>query len=108
MTVVLSPFLDKIVRSIVSACEVYSHRSLSVRGRVTILNSLILPRLWHVIRALSIPPESFLKRIQSMASSFEKFRQFPKISIPSLCTSRRLGGFNVLDPAIQLGVLQHR
>ncbi|KAG0935436.1 hypothetical protein G6F32_010402 [Rhizopus arrhizus] len=73
-------FLDKIVRSIVSAREVYSHRFLSVRGRVTILNSLILSRLWHVIRAL----------------------------FPSLCTSRRLGGLNVLDPAIQLDALQHR
>ncbi|KAG0755660.1 hypothetical protein G6F62_008320 [Rhizopus arrhizus] len=100
-------FLDKIIQSIVSACGIHSHRSLSVRGRVTILNSLILSRLWHVLRVLSVP-QSFLKRIQSAVSSFVNFRQFPKIGFTSLCTSRRLGGLSVLDPAIQQGVLQLR
>ncbi|KAG1173261.1 hypothetical protein G6F46_007150 [Rhizopus delemar] len=75
-------------------------------GRITILNFLILSRLWHVLRVLFVP-QSFLKRIQS-ETSFVNIQQFLKISFPSLCTPCSFGGLHVFGPATQQGVLQLR
>lgn len=47
-------FLSALTSKIETACKIHSQRSLSIRGRVTILNVLILSKLWHVLRVLSV------------------------------------------------------
>ena len=54
-------YLAALLRKINTACVLHSHRSLSVRGRATIINSLILSKLWHVLRLTSVP-RAFLEK----------------------------------------------
>ncbi|KAG1391439.1 hypothetical protein G6F60_012567 [Rhizopus arrhizus] len=100
-------FLEKLLSKIRSACNMHSQRSLSVRGRVTILNTLILSKLWHVLRLVSAPL-AFFDKLKSIMSSFLTYRMFPKISLSTMCAQRSKGGLGVLDPNIQQGALQLR
>ncbi|EIE77754.1 hypothetical protein RO3G_02458 [Rhizopus delemar RA 99-880] len=91
----------------VTPATVHSHRSLSFRGRVTILNSLILSKLWHVLRILSVPKRFFLK-LQSQISGFVSAKQTPRISFETMCFPRNKGGLGVLNPPLQQSALQLR
>ncbi|KAF1796086.1 hypothetical protein FB192DRAFT_1293365, partial [Mucor lusitanicus] len=46
-------------------CQIHKQRGLYVRDRATVLNSLVLSRLWHVIRVVTVPVGT-LDSIQSM------------------------------------------
>ena len=61
----LNSLLDKIRR----ACDIHRGRLLSVRGWVTVLNSLKLSKLWHVLRVVSVPL-SFFGEVCSIISAF--------------------------------------
>ncbi|KAG0735766.1 hypothetical protein G6F33_012486 [Rhizopus arrhizus] len=62
-------YLAALLRKINTACVLHSHRSLSVRGRATIINSLILSKLWHVLRVTSVP-RAFLEKVKSVSGHF--------------------------------------
>ncbi|KAG1093831.1 hypothetical protein G6F40_012613 [Rhizopus arrhizus] len=99
----LSPLLGQIK----TACQLHSQRLLSVRGRATVLNTLVLSKLWHVLR-LTYVPSSFISKLKEIMSSFLTFRMFPKISLSTMCLPRSSGGLGVLDPGIQQHALQSR
>jgi hypothetical protein len=42
-------YLTSLLSRLETSLQLHSHRSLSFRGRVTILNSLILSKVWHVL-----------------------------------------------------------
>ncbi|KAG0934661.1 hypothetical protein G6F30_009715 [Rhizopus arrhizus] len=100
-------YLETILCKIKSACVLHSQRSLSIRGRVTIVNSLILSKLWHILRVVSVPL-SFLDKVRSIVSSFLTWRLFPRIGLATMCLPRSSGGLGVLDPQVQQGALQLR
>ncbi|KAG1034038.1 hypothetical protein G6F43_013468 [Rhizopus delemar] len=100
-------YLAGLLRKINTACVLHSHRSLSVRGRATIVNSLILSKLWHVLRVTSVP-RAFLEKVKSAVGAFLTRRMFPRISMATLCLPRTLGGLGVLDPVTQQSALQLR
>ncbi|KAG0770823.1 hypothetical protein G6F22_017055 [Rhizopus arrhizus] len=100
-------YLDALLSKIDTSCQLHSHRSLSIRGRVTIMNSLILSKLWHVLRVVSVP-KSFFRKLQSHISGFISARRFPRISFETMCFPRHKGGLSVLNPQIQQSALQLR
>ena len=100
-------FLDRLVDTIRIACDIHSQRSLSIRGRALIVNSLILSRLWHVLRVVSVPG-SFFSQVKSLISKFICHRMFPRISFDTMCLPRSKDGLNVLNPPIQQLTLQLR
>ncbi|KAG1218837.1 hypothetical protein G6F35_008001 [Rhizopus arrhizus] len=71
------------------------------------MNSLILSKLWHVLRVLSVP-KSFFRKLQSHISGFISARRFPRISFETMCFPRHKGGLSVLNPQIQQSALQLR
>jgi hypothetical protein len=85
-------FLEGLLQRIAQGCRVHSQRSLSVRARVTVLNNLILSKLWHVLRLTSVPIH-FLTKIKSLIFSFLIYRLFPKISIETMCLPRKSSGW---------------
>ena len=89
------------MQTIRNSCDTHARRSLSVRGRATALNTLILSRLWHVLRVTAVLTR-FFTQTKSVMPSFLCHRIFPKISLAKMCL-HRLG---VLGPAIQQGALQ--
>ncbi|OAD72120.1 hypothetical protein PHYBLDRAFT_170015 [Phycomyces blakesleeanus NRRL 1555(-)] len=90
-----------------STCNIHHSRSLSIRGRATVLNSLILSKLWHVLRVVTVPL-SFFRRLRSIMSKFRQYRSFPPIPLGTFCQPIRLGGLGVLDPQVQQAALQLR
>ncbi|KAG0821536.1 hypothetical protein G6F18_012154 [Rhizopus arrhizus] len=100
-------YLDALLSKIDTRCQLHSHRFLSVRGRVTIMNSLILSKLWHVLRVFSVP-KSFFRKLQFHISGFISARRFPRIGFETMCFPRHKGGLSVLNPQIQQSALQLR
>ncbi|CEP08653.1 hypothetical protein, partial, partial [Parasitella parasitica] len=79
---------------------IHSQRNLSIRGRTTVLNTLIFPKLWHVMRNF-IFTKTQLLYLRRLGSSFISFRIFRKLSFRTIQQSCHQGGLQVLDPIIQ-------
>ncbi|CEP20204.1 hypothetical protein [Parasitella parasitica] len=75
-------FLEQLLDKVRQGCLIHQQRGLSVRGRSTVLNSLILSKLWHILRVITVPV-SFFNSINSVIPSFINFRIFPRISPPT-------------------------
>jgi hypothetical protein len=76
-----------------------SSRSLSVLGRATIVNALILSRLWHLAWVVPFPKWFLTKVRQAIASFVCPFK--PRASWTTLITPRDQGGLGIIDPNIQ-------
>ncbi|KAG1112999.1 hypothetical protein G6F40_006210 [Rhizopus arrhizus] len=102
-----SHFANLLTQKIQHACFVHSQRQLSVRGKATVLNTLIYSRLWHVIRLFPFT-KAQLQKIRSIGNSFINQGIFPKLSHDLICLDRSSGGLGVLDPSLQQQALQWR
>ncbi|CEP18787.1 hypothetical protein [Parasitella parasitica] len=100
-------YLNKLLDKVRQGCLIHQQRGLSVRGRSTVLNSLLLSSLWHVLRVVTVPV-SFFASLQSIISSFLNFRIFPRISIDTACAPRSQGGLGLIHPQLQQSALQLR
>ena len=98
---------SRIVATIRQSCFLHSQRQLSIRGRATVLNSLIYSKLWHVLR-LSTFTKSQMSIIRGIGSSFVNHRIFPKFAFNLLRAPRSQGGLALLDPVDQQLALQWR
>ncbi|KAG1471676.1 hypothetical protein G6F56_001984 [Rhizopus delemar] len=92
---------------VTDACNIHSQRLLSVRGRATFVNTLILSTLWYVLQVTSVP-FSFLDQVRSCVSKFVTSGIFPRLSFDTMCLPRTFGGLGVLDPSVQQRTLQIR
>ncbi|KAG0978525.1 hypothetical protein G6F29_009263 [Rhizopus arrhizus] len=98
---------DSMLQSIRSQCHIYSQRNLSVRGRVTIMNTLILSKLWYVLRLVNLP-KAFFKNLQSIIYQFIWNNLRPAIKYAQLCQRLDQGGLGLLEPMAQQQILQLR
>src|SRR6478735_3053065 len=83
-----------------SQIQIYSQRQLSLRGRATITNSLILSKIWYCLR-LFVPTQRFLKDVRSMVYQYVWQKKFPYVSLDQLTLSHLQGGVGLLDPIKQ-------
>ncbi|KAG0773287.1 hypothetical protein G6F22_015002 [Rhizopus arrhizus] len=83
-----------------SQIQIYSQRQLSLRGRATITNSLILSKIWYCLR-LFVPTQRFLKDVRSMIYQYAWQKKFPYVSLEQLTLSLLQGGVGLLDPTKQ-------
>ncbi|KAG1468665.1 hypothetical protein G6F56_003703 [Rhizopus delemar] len=95
------------LQTVQSQCDIYSQRQLSIRGRATIVNSLILSKIWYVLRLVHLPKD-FFKRLRSIVYQFVWRNCKPTIKYAQLCSSLQYGGLGLLDPLIQQHNLQIR
>ncbi|KAK4513718.1 uncharacterized protein ATC70_005723 [Mucor velutinosus] len=96
---------QKLYDIIRNAIAIHSQRNISIRGRATILNSLIYSKLWHVLRLTTFTKAQFLS-LRSLGTSFINFHIFPRISFATLSLTRSSGGLGLLDPLSQQLALQ--
>ncbi|ORE03287.1 hypothetical protein BCV72DRAFT_338070 [Rhizopus microsporus var. microsporus] len=89
------------------SCDMHKCRNLSVHGRATVLNTLLLSKIWHVLRVTWIPKET-LDKITSIGRQFVQHHQFPYISCNVLLQPTQRGDLGLLDPAIQQSLLAYR
>lgn len=104
----LDHFLAKLLSSVKSQCHQFSHRQLSVRGRATALNTLILSRIWHTLRLVGAPIKTFFQPLRGCMSGFLMHKMFPRVSLNKLCHPLDHGGLGILDPEQQQGAMQMR
>ncbi|KAG0954419.1 hypothetical protein G6F40_012583 [Rhizopus arrhizus] len=98
---------QQLLQTVKSQCTIYSQRRLSIKGRVTIVNALILSKLWYVLRMVHLPT-TFFRRLNSVIYQFVWHNCKPKIKYTQLCLNLKLGGLGLLDPQIQRHNLQIR
>lgn len=98
-------YLEGHLQMVRSQCHIYSQRRLSLWGKVTIVNSLILSKIW--LRSVKIPLSSF-KQLRSIVYQFVWKDCNPKIKYATLCQPLKKGGLGLLDSHIQYSILQYR
>ncbi|GAN11793.1 hypothetical protein MAM1_0976c11394, partial [Mucor ambiguus] len=87
---------------------ILTSRNLTIHGRVTVLNSLILSKLWQALRLVTFTP-SELDNIKSIISSFvNRNSKLACLSFDTLTLSRSQGGLKLLNPTQQANALQWR
>ncbi|KAI8365779.1 hypothetical protein BD560DRAFT_401671 [Blakeslea trispora] len=76
--------MTQLFASIRAQCFLQGQRRLSIRGRATVLNSLILSQLSHVFRLLPLT-KSYFQALDSLCSKFlnEGHRISPSMAILS-------------------------
>ncbi|KAI8139864.1 hypothetical protein BJV82DRAFT_563341, partial [Fennellomyces sp. T-0311] len=104
----LHTFMERMLETIHNHCNIHLGRGLSIRGRATILNTLILSKLWHVLCIIGAPRASFHNQLKSIIGNFLMHRMFPRVAYSTLCLPRRHGGVGLLDPITQQNALQLR
>ncbi|OBZ81852.1 Transposon TX1 uncharacterized protein [Choanephora cucurbitarum] len=87
-----------------STCAVFAQRNLSLRGRAVVMNSVILSKLWHVLRVIALP-QSFFRRVCSIIGRFINHGIKPIFRYDLLCHRLSEGGLGILDPYVQQGSL---
>ncbi|KAK4515490.1 uncharacterized protein ATC70_010440 [Mucor velutinosus] len=103
-----SSFVATLISTIRTSCQLHFTRNLTMRGRVTVLNSLILSKLWHVLRLVTFTPTEF-GLLQSIISSFvNRNAKIVRFSFDTLTLPRTQGGLKLLNPAKQSNALQWR
>ncbi|KAG0745559.1 hypothetical protein G6F16_011470 [Rhizopus arrhizus] len=100
-------FQGRLIAKITRACDIYKQRNLSIRGRATALNTMILSTLWHVLRISWISLQN-LQAIHRTCREFLLFRVFPPVSFDVLQLSLNKGGLGILDPLSLQQALQFR
>ncbi|KAG0782877.1 hypothetical protein G6F21_010864 [Rhizopus arrhizus] len=100
-------FMSQFTNKIKQIALLHSTRSLSILGRATIVNSLILSMCWYLFRVTPIT-KADISKIRSVVSKFMNQGIFPRIKWTILTLPKHLGGLNLIDPHIQQAALYFR
>jgi hypothetical protein len=99
--------INQLLQNVTNAFNIYSQRQLSIRGRVTIANMLVLSKIWYQLRITPLP-KMFYNKLQSITSKFVNKGFTPPISYTTLCQPVTKGGLGLLDGYAQTMILQYR
>ncbi|CAO3611948.1 unnamed protein product [Mucor hiemalis] len=91
----LNQFLDAIKVKVMRHANILSGRHLSIRGAGLVANSLLLSKVWHLLRVVPVP-DVWLKDIQKIVRKY-LLHFWPAPSWSTLCLRRKHGGVGVVD-----------
>ncbi|KAK4518233.1 uncharacterized protein ATC70_001585 [Mucor velutinosus] len=91
----LQHFLNSITVKIQRHCNLLTKRQLSIRGKGLVANSLLLSRLWHLLRVVVVP-DKWLEEIQRVVRQYI-VSFWPTVAWDSLCLPRKHGGIGLVD-----------
>ena len=100
----LKAYLSKIRALILGSCTKLQGRGLSVQGLAYITNSVILSKLWHLLRVIPVP-KVWLDEIRSIVRRFV-LPFWPAPSWESICLPKSKGGLGIIDLHTQHHALQ--
>ncbi|KAI9267751.1 hypothetical protein EDC94DRAFT_601874 [Helicostylum pulchrum] len=98
---------NNLLEKIEISCQIHFERQLSICGRVTVLNTLILSRLWHVLLIFSLT-RTQLAKICGIASCFINNNSSISIGFQAACLPRSAGGLGFIYPKLQILKIQWR
>lgn len=98
---------DQLLLKVKTQCQIYSQRQLSILGRVTVINVLILSKIWYSLRLLK-PTKRFFQRLRSSIYQFIWQKKHPALKKELIFLPWIHGVLKVLDPILQHHILQKR
>ncbi|KAG1136317.1 hypothetical protein G6F37_012049 [Rhizopus arrhizus] len=98
---------DTLLHKVKDQVKLYSSRHLSLRGRATVTNTLIMTKIWYALRLLH-PTQAFLKKLKSIIYDYVWQNKRPLVSYSQLSLPLSHGGVGLLQPTTQHLVLQIR
>lgn len=97
-------YMGSVISKLKATANLHLSRSLSVVGKATILNSLLLSKCWYLLRVTPLTKQD-LSQITSVAIQFCRSNIFPVIPWSVWTTPKQMGGLGVLDPKAQYHTL---
>ena len=95
-----------LIGKITTTLEHHSRRSLSLKGKVLILNTLALSKLWHIATVIPLPPW-FEKRLNALLFTFLwGVHGYNPIKRNTIFQTRAKGGLGLKNPKLQQQALQ--
>ena len=88
--------LEPVERKMKQTMDQWLQRNLTIKGRVTVVKSLIISQMMYLIAAMIID-KKYLTRIQSKVMKFVWKGRPPKVAKDTLSMSAENGGLNVPD-----------
>jgi hypothetical protein len=98
---------DRLLDTVSHQVKMYSQRQLSIKGRVTIMNSLILAKVWYLLRILVVP-QAFFQKLRRLICDFVGGKKTPRLSYLQMCQPIVNGGLGILDPQSHQKTMQLR
>ena len=92
--------LAKITHTISS----WSSRLLSLTGKVTVLNNLVLSQLWYLLTVFVLPT-SIVNQINRLLGSFIRDNKTPLVARSTLELRRHQGGFGLYNVQLKMAAL---
>jgi hypothetical protein len=91
----LLDYLDAILVKLTRHCNLLKERHLSIRGKSLVANSLLLSKVYHLLRVVPAPL-SWLNQVKKVIRDFMvPFN--PSVSWSSLCLPKKFGGASLVD-----------
>ncbi|KAG2193455.1 hypothetical protein INT47_004677 [Mucor saturninus] len=92
--------IDLLIQKIQHGCDIHSERKLFIKGRTVVLNTLLLSKLWHVLRIIPLT-KGQIDRLRGICSTFLNASRFPRIAYRNFVPYKTKGGVGILDPLVQ-------
>ena len=77
-------------------CDNWNNRSLSLKGKVTVINSLLIPIMLYPA-SVTYTPERVIKEFRKLVCKFIWASEVNRIAYYTLCLPIEQGGLNLLD-----------
>ena len=100
-------FMARFLDNLRTTVKIYNTRTLSVIGKATVLNSLLLSKCWYILRVTPLTLND-IQSIVSIANQYLRKGIFPVIPWSTWIKPKPLGGLGVLDVATQQSALYFR
>jgi len=80
--------------------QLYQSMPLSLEGKVTVIKSLVIPKLIHVIQVLPMPNKKYIDQMNALIRNFLWKNGKSRIALKLLCKRYEEGGLAVTDISI--------
>ena len=88
---------DPIITKVQEVLGMWSNRSLSLMGKITVINSLVASLFVYKIMVLPFIPTSYVKKFENIVTTFLWNGKKPKIPLRILQLSKKSGGMNLIN-----------
>jgi hypothetical protein len=100
--------LDSKLTEMTRTLQQYNRRNLTIIGKVTVVKTLILPKIIHILSVLPSPGRSFINKLNEIISQFIWRRKKGKINRNLLAQNTALGGLKLTHLQSQIDSLKIR
>ncbi len=96
---------EGVLKGIESRLRFWKLRNLTLKGKVLVINALMLSKIWYVLSVNSLPYE-YVKRIKESVLDFLRGKGRAKIAYDTLIGGNEKGGLGLLDPLLRMKTLR--